>query len=107
LDTFTGGIVASLVYRNKEREGLARIDDDDRAKTYRSAIFYGYRMHVGIPVPPIVDPGHGLLLQFIGHDVNGLLGELHGSDQFIGNWLVVHFLVPKVGLAEAQHVASG
>src|SRR5262249_52429171 len=98
LDTSIGGIGAMLVHRNKQREVLARINDDDRAKACRSAIFHDYGMQVGIPVPHIVDPGHGLLVESPGHDVNRLLGELHGRDQFIGNWLAVHFLVPKVGL---------
>src|SRR5215471_9417865 len=107
LDTSTRGIGARLVHRDKQSEVLARIDDDDRAKPCRSAIFHDYGMQIGIPVPHIVDPGHGLLVESIGHDVNRLLRELHGRDQFIRNWLAVHFLVPEVGLAEAQHVASG
>src|SRR5262245_16717795 len=82
LDTSTRGIGARLVHRNKQREVLARIIDDDRAKACRSTIFHDYGMQVGIPVRHIVDPGHGLLVESIGHDVNRLLdpaGRLRGS----------------------------
>src|SRR6516225_8380661 len=47
LDTLTGRIGTILVYRHKQGEVLARIDDDDRAKACRSAIFHYHGMQVG------------------------------------------------------------
>ena len=38
-------------YPTRPCEILARINDDDRAKACRSAIFHDYGMQVGIPVP--------------------------------------------------------